>query len=219
MPDETSLASRLSVYLVMDHALAQRHGRNDLQVVKVAISGGATCIQLRAKSLSTQEQWEIGRQIREVTRAHGTLFIVNDRIDLALALDADGVHLGEEDLPVAVARQLAARVRGPDFVIGFSTDSLNVAQTAVEDGADYIGVGNLFGTATKADAGPPIGLEPLSRIVQNVSVPVIGIGGITQENADEVMRAGAVGVAVVSSIVAADNIMDATRSLSEEVHA
>ena len=127
---------------------------------------------------------------------HGALFLVNDRLDLALASDADGVHLGVDDLPIDVAR----RIGGRNLVIGFSPETDEQAGDAGKRGADYLGVGPVFGTATKSDAGTAIGLETVARRAELAGIPVIGIGGITAQNARSVMDAGAVGVAVVSAI-------------------
>src|SRR5690606_38669748 len=128
-------------------------------------------------------QWELGLELRRLTRAAGIPFFVNDRVDLALALEADGVHLGEEDIPVAAARRLAQAASRPDFIIGFSTAVPRLARQAVADGADYVSVGNLFGTQTKPDAGDPIGVAPLAGIARQLEVPVIGIGGIDEKSA------------------------------------
>lgn len=201
----TKLVDALTLYVLTDPVVAARTRRDHLEAIRAVLGGGASAVQLRAKPLTTDALWEMGRRLRTLTRSAGVPFIVNDRVDLALALDADGVHLGEEDLPVAAARRLANAVGRHDFIIGFSTAIPQRAEQAVHDGADYISVGNLFGTQTKPDAGAPIGLGPLTEIARDVPVPVIGIGGVTLENAAAVIDAGGAGVAVVSALIAADD--------------
>ena len=217
MPGKFDLPSALSVYLLADCSLAARCGRPLLDAVERAIEGGVTALQLRAKDSPAIEQWEVGKRLRELAASAGIPFFVNDRVDLALALDADGVHLGEEDIPVAAARRLALAASRPDFIIGFSTALLRFARQAVADGADYVSVGNLFGTATKPDAGDPIGLAPLADIARQVGVPVIGIGGIDEQNASSVIEAGGVGVAVASYVIASADPRAAARALARAV--
>lgn len=144
---------------------------------------------------------ELGRVVLELTRAAGVPLIVNDRVDLALILGADGVHVGQDDLPADEVRKLI----GPDRILGVSVSTLEEARRAVLDGADYLGAGDVFGTPSKLDAGPPIGLERLAKIAQAVPLPVVGIGGITEANAASVIQAGAAGVAVISAIVGSPN--------------
>jgi thiamine-phosphate diphosphorylase len=141
------------------------------------------------------------------------LFVVNDRVDLALALEADGVHVGVTDLPVAETRRLV----GDQLVVGFSPETLEQALEAEAAGADYLGVGPVYPTVTKPDAGPAVGLEHVQRIAAAVRIPVVGIGGITAENAGAVIRAGAVGVAVISAVVGADDVRLAAAQLRKVV--
>lgn len=201
----------LSVYVITDRRLAG--DRSILDVVRAAIRGGATVIQLREKEATTREMVELGRALLEITRAAGIPLIVNDRVDVALAIDADGVHVGQDDMPAAIARRLI----GPDKILGVSAETVEQARAAERDGADYLGVGDIYGTTTKPDAGPPIGIEGLRRIVQAVSIPVVGIGGINPDNAEPVIEAGAAGVAVVSAVMAAPDPEEATRRLREAV--
>ena len=194
-----SLRSRLGLYLVTDERLSR--GRATAEIVRAAIRGGVDAVQLRGKDLPAREQMAIGRALREITRATGVLFIVNDRVDLALALDADGVHVGQDDLPAAVARQLV----GPDRIVGVSAATIPEALAARDAGADYLGVGAIYGTATKLDAGAATGPGLLSTIAGAVDLPLVAIGGIKATNIAEVIAAGAVSAAVVSAIVSADD--------------
>jgi thiamine-phosphate pyrophosphorylase len=171
-------------------------------VVAEALAAGAPAIQLRNKGESPRELLALGRELRVLTQNAGALLFVNDRIDVALSLGADGVHLGPDDLPVAAARRIATE----GFLIGRSADDPDVASRAVEEGADYIGCGTVFGTSTKADAGDVIGLDGLERVVGAVAVPVIGIGGITQERVDQVARTGATGAAVVGAVMSSTDV-------------
>lgn len=216
-PGASDLAAALSVYLLTDPELAAATGRSVEEIVEAAIDGGITALQLRAKQMHARDQWRLGKSLRELTAARGIPFFVNDRLDLALALEADGVHLGEEDLPVAEARRIAAAAGRPDLIIGFSTAVLEYAKQAVAEGADYVSVGNLFGTTRKQDAGEPVGTGPLAAIARAVGVPVIGIGGVTVENAPSVIEAGGVGVAVISCVTASPDPAAAARALAEAV--
>ncbi|MEQ1855969.1 MAG: thiamine phosphate synthase, partial [Longimicrobiales bacterium] len=169
------LAARLRLIVITDAELARP--RSVLDVVAAALHAGAPAVQVRAKGASARELLELGRQILPLARERNALCFVNDRLDVALALGADGVHLGPEDLPVAAAR----RAMGEGFLIGASTDDPEVARSLVAEGADYIGCGAVYATSTKPDAGEVIGLEGLNRVARAVGVPVVGIGGITVE--------------------------------------
>jgi thiamine-phosphate pyrophosphorylase len=201
----------LGLYVVTDEALSR--GRPTAEIVAAAIRGGADAIQLRAKELPMRDQVAIGRALRALTREAGVLFIVNDRADLAVALDADGIHVGQDDLPADLAR----KVVGPDKIVGVSAATVEEARIAREMGADYLGVGAIYGTATKSDAGAPVGPGRIGPIKAAVGLPVVGIGGIGRANATDVIAAGADGVAVVSAIVAADDPEAAARALKETV--
>ncbi|MDR7600306.1 MAG: thiamine phosphate synthase [Armatimonadota bacterium] len=202
----------LRVYVITDRTF---RGRSHEDVARAALVGGATVVQLRDKQASGRELVQWARQLRALTRRARATFVVNDRVDVALAAEADGAHVGEDDLPVADARRLL----GPDRVVGASAGTVEEALRAEADGADYLGVGPVFPTATKPDAGGAIGPEGLRRIVEAVRIPVVGIGGITLDNAAEVIRAGAAGVAVISAVAAADDMVEATRRLREVVDA
>jgi thiamine-phosphate pyrophosphorylase len=198
----------LSLYIITDRLLSR--GRSHREVVEKAIAGGATCIQLREKDITTRELFALAEDLRKLTRERGVAFIVNDRLDIALAVEADGVHLGQDDLPLPAARRLMP----PEMILGVSAGDLHQAREAQSLGASYLGVGAVFMTGTKADAGEPIGLQALSSICHSVSIPVIGIGGINTANARQVIEAGAAGVAVISSVVAAADIASAAREIA-----
>jgi thiamine-phosphate pyrophosphorylase len=179
-------------------------------VAKAALEGGATVIQLRDKTASTRTLVKEGQALRTLTRAYGALLIVNDRIDVALAVDADGAHIGQDDdMPIDLARQLL----GPNRILGVSAGNLQEAQQAISGGSDYLGVGPIYATSTKPDAGSPIGSSILSELAKRYQTPLIAIGGITIDNAAEVIKAGATGIAVISAIVGAENITVTTRNL------
>jgi thiamine-phosphate pyrophosphorylase len=202
-----------SVYVITDQNVAG--DRPILDVVRAAIRGGATVVQLREKTTTTREMVELGTALHELTVATGIPLIVNDRVDVALAIDAEGVHLGMDDMPVALARQIL----GPECIIGASPDTSEGARQAERDGADYLGVGDVYGTPTKGDAGQPIGLEGLVRVVRAVSIPVVAIGGIRPENAGAAIEAGAAGVAVISAVLGAADPAAAAERLRAAVRA
>lgn len=199
----------LRLVVVTDSKLA--HPRSVLDVVREALRCGAPSVQLRNKGESTRDLLGLGHALRQATRETGALLFVNDRLDLALAVEADGVHLGPEDLPVHAARRVAPR----GFLIGRSADDPEVARAAVADGADYIGCGTVYPTSTKRDVGDVIGLEGLRRVVRAVSVPVVAIGGITPERAPELAATGAAGLAVVGAIMTARDPAAAVLALME----
>jgi len=189
-------------------------GRSTPEIVAAAIDGGVDVVQLREKDLPVRDRLAVGREVRELTRAAGVPLIVNDRIDLAQAIDADGVHLGDDDLPIAVAQDLL----GEDAVIGRSVSFVDDAVAAEDAGADYLGVGAVYATGSKDDIDDDehaIGTERIAAIAAAVSIPVVGIGGITADNAAPVIAAGADGVAVITAITAADDPAAATRRLAE----
>lgn len=181
-------------------------------IVRAALHGGATVVQLREKDLGGQEFVTIGQTIRDVTRAFQVPLIVNDRVDLALVLDAEGAHVGQDDLPAVAARAML-----PGRILGVSARNLHEALLAQAAGADYLGVGPVFPAPTKPDAGAPIGLAALAEIVARVQIPVVAIGGINVDNVGDVMRTGVAGVAVISAIIGADDPARATRELRQEI--
>lgn len=202
-----------SVYVIVDRAFGR--GRPVEDLVIAAVLGGASMVQLREKEWPAGQVVEAGRRLLDVTRRAGVPLIVNDRTDIAMAIGADGVHLGPDDLPVRDARLLL----GPEKIIGASAATVEEALAAQTAGADYVGVGSVFPTTSKPDAGDAIGVEPLVRIKAAVRIAVVAIGGITHANAFLAIRAGADGVAVISAVVSAEDVADATRRLVEAVHA
>ncbi|HHY47463.1 MAG TPA: thiamine phosphate synthase [Firmicutes bacterium] len=207
-----ALARGLRLYVVTDRELAK--GRLEEEVVTQAIAGGATAIQFRAKNWDARRMVEVGLRLREITRDTGVLYIVNDRVDVAMAVEADGVHLGQEDFPVPLARKLL----GPDKIIGLTVYNASQATAAELLGVDYLGTAAVFPTGTKSYADvAPLGLPGLVSIVRATRLPVVAIGGISKANAADVLSTGVAGVAVVSAVVAADNIEGAARELREIV--
>jgi thiamine-phosphate pyrophosphorylase len=200
-------ALKYDLYIITDEMIGR--GKTHAEIARLAIAGGADAIQLRDKSCSSREMVRIGRVIRGITRRSSVLFIINDRLDVALTCGADGVHLGQGDMRTDVARQIAP----PGFIIGVSVSTVDDALRAERDGADYVALSPVFSTGTKSDAGPGQGLEVLREIRRNVSVPVIAIGGIRRENIRDVIAAGADGVAVISAVVGAADITPAAREL------
>mgnify|MGYP002338718942 CR=1 FL=1 len=201
-------------YLVTQESLSSK--KTTVEVASAAIDGGVDVVQLREKDTDAGWRYELGLELRELTAEAGVALLVNDRIDIAQAIDADGVHLGQSDLPVGVARDLL----GTEAVIGCSTSTVEEAIEAEAKGADYLGVGAVYGTDSKKDVPEEkngTGLEPVSKIAENVSIPVFGIGGVTASNAPSVVEAGATGVAVVSEITGAENPETAARGLEAAV--
>jgi len=198
-----------SLYLVTDRGLAR--GRSTLEVVKAAVSGGVTCIQLREKDCSTREFIEQALAMKSFLEARNIPLIINDRLDVALAVAADGVHLGQNDMPLEMARKIAGR----SMLIGISAESVQDAIAAENGGADYLGVSPIFATPTKTDTAPPLGLDGLQEIRKHVKIPLVGIGGLNKSNAAEAIRSGADGVAVVSAIVAANDPAAAATTLKQ----
>ncbi|HBV05483.1 MAG TPA: thiamine phosphate synthase [Gemmatimonadetes bacterium] len=176
--------------------------RSILSIVQSALDAGAPAIQLRAKKARSRDTLELGRRLRELTKAANALLLVNDRFDVALAVGGDGVHLGPDDVPVSAIRRIAPE----RFLIGASTDQPTEAQRLVSEGANYIGCGTIYPTSSKLDAGPTIGLAGLQAVVDAVDVPVLGIGGIDVEGAREIANhTSAAGIAVIGSIMDADD--------------
>jgi thiamine-phosphate pyrophosphorylase len=204
------LEDRLSVYLVADPDQIERDLLKD---VEAALSGGVTAVQLHAKSGSDGEKFRLASNLASLCAKYSALFIVNDRLDIALAVGADGVHLGTDDLPVFHARSAIQ----DELVIGYSPADDDEAQEAEYAGANYLGIGPVFGTQSKADAGDAIGLAVLSRRAGVAGIPCIGIGGIDANNASSVIESGAVGVAVMSAIFRAPDPEKAAWSLASAV--
>jgi thiamine-phosphate pyrophosphorylase len=199
------------LYLVTDRVLSG--GRPLEKIVRESVAGGVSMVQLREKNVGTREFLEQAFVLRQAASELGIPLIINDRVDIALACRADGVHLGQEDMHCAFAR----RIVGEDMIIGVSVSTADEALEAEADGADYLGVGPLYATATKPDALPATGLGVLRSIRRAVRIPLVGIGGITDANAGAVISAGADGVAVVSAIVASPDPAAAARALRSAI--
>lgn len=200
-----------SLYLVTDRRLSL--GRSTVEVVRAAIRGGVSCVQLREKGCSTREFMDEARLLKELLAGTGVPLFINDRLDVALAVGADGVHLGQNDLPIADARRLV----GDRMIIGISAESVADAIRAEAEGADYIGASPVFTTPTKTDTAPPLGLVGLRAIRRAVQLPLVAIGGIDADNAAQVLRAGADGLAVVSAIVSAPCPRTAAAALRQRI--
>ncbi len=203
----------LSLYLVTDRGLSR--GRSTVDIVRAAVAGGATCVQLREKECSTRQFVAEALAVRELLTGTGVPLIINDRIDVALAVGADGVHLGQTDMHIADAR----RVVGSSMLIGISAECVEDAVRAQAEGADYIGISPVFSTPTKTDTAPALGLDGVALIRAAVSLPLVGIGGIGPGNAAELIRAGCDGIAVVSAIVSAPDPQQASAELKAIIRA
>jgi thiamine-phosphate pyrophosphorylase len=197
----------LLLYLCTDRLLSK--GRPITQAVEAAIAGGVSLVQIREKEAETRGFYNIARELRSLTKRHGIPLVVNDRIDIALAIEADGLHLGQTDMPLEVARRLV----GENMFIGISASTVEEALTAERGGADYLGVGAVYPTGSKADAGAAIGPGRLREIRAAVRLPLVAIGGICPANAGQVMAAGADGVAVISAILSQPDIQAAAAAL------
>ncbi len=204
------LDTALKLYLVTD-----RHWLSDqklIDVVEEALQSGVSMVQLREKNMSYEEMKEEALAIQALCKAYHVPFLINDNVTLAAEIGADGVHVGQSDLEAGEARAIL----GPDAIIGVTAKTIEQARAAEEAGATYLGSGAVFGTSTKADA-LPMSRKMLEEIVASVSIPVVAIGGITGDNVSELAGSGIAGVAVVSGILAAESIGEATRVLREKV--
>ena len=201
------------LYVITDKEIGR--GRSHAELARLAVAGGADAVQLRDKRLSGLDLYRAAVAVRRVTRDAGALFIVNDRLDVALAAGADGVHLGESDLPIEEARRLAP----PGFIIGASVSSVATAVLAAAAGADYVALSPTFTTGSKDDAGPGYGLAVLAEIRRAISIPLVAIGGITIENVGDVIAAGADGVAVISAVIGKADVTTAARDLRSRITA
>jgi thiamine-phosphate pyrophosphorylase len=180
-----------------------------LELAELAIAGGADTIQFREKSGETRDMIRNAEQIQALCKRAGVTFIVNDRVDVAIACHADGVHLGQNDFPIPLARKLL----GEEVIIGGSAGNMEEARKCLSEGADYLGFGPVYFTTSKEDAGPASGLDLLKQVVAGIPLPIIAIGGITSENTPRVLQAGAHGIAVISAVCCQQNPAEATRCL------
>lgn len=196
-----------SIYLVTDDGCLQ--GRALIDCVCEALEGGVTLVQYRAKTASSAEMYAEAMQLKALCDSFNVPLIINDRLDIAMAVGAAGVHLGQDDLPCAAAR----RILGEDYLIGVSAHNPAEAKAALQSGADYLGCGAVFGTATKADV-KKLGTDGLAAICKAKGLPVVGIGGVTADNYREVRAAGADGAAIVSGILAQPDIRATVRAIA-----
>lgn len=199
-----------SVYLVTDRDLLK--GRKLTEVIEEAILGGTSIVQLREKCASSLEFYEIAKEVKKITDKYNVPLIINDRIDIALAIDASGVHLGQSDIPCSIARKILPKGK----IIGVSAHNLKEAEKALKDGSDYLGCGAVFNTSTKKDV-TTLSYEGLKEITDNIEIPVVAIGGINENNIITLKGSGINGVAVVSSIIGKENVKDASEKLKELV--
>ena len=200
-----------SVYLVTDHRNIT--DEEFLNIIEEAIEGGTTIVQLREKTASTKDFYQLALKVKEITSKYDVPLLINDRIDIALAVDSDGVHIGQDDMPADIARKII----GEDKILGVSASTVAEAKKAEADGADYIGSGAVFPTSTKDDADS-VSIEDLKEIVSSIDIPVVAIGGITLENASLLKDTGIAGFSVVSAIMSADNPKEASQKLKEIYH-
>ncbi|MBW1997619.1 MAG: thiamine phosphate synthase [Deltaproteobacteria bacterium] len=205
-----AMFQEIDVYPVTCEALSS--GRSNLQVLEGVIEGGARIIQLREKEYSERDFYRLALEFRKVTAGSNVLLIINDHVDIALAVDADGVHLGQQDLPLRVARRLA-----PQLLIGVSTHSLEEALQAQQSGADYINIGPIFPTKTKKGAADFLGPDMIGRIGRNIHIPFTVMGGIDLSNIDQVLAQGARRVAMVTAITQAPDIAEKVRLIKDRI--
>lgn len=187
----------LSLYLVTDKS---DDVEKFLKTIEEAIKGGVSVVQIREKTADTLDFYNLALKVKEITSKYNVPLIINDRVDIALAIDADGVHVGQSDMPCDVTRRLI----GEDKILGISAATVDEAQKAEKDGADYIGTGAVFPTATKDDA-PSVTKEELKEVVESINIPVVAIGGINLENAHQLVDTGIAGLSVVSAIMSSEN--------------
>ena len=205
---EPAMKARLrGLYVIIDPALTG--GRDELETARAALEGGASMLQLRDKAREKGLQLPLARALAALCREHGVPFIVNDHVDLALAVGAAGVHIGQKDLPVAIVRRLVPR----EMIIGCSTNNPEEARRAEAEGADYVSVGRLFPTDSKEDTRPAT-TDTIGSVKAAVSLPVCAIGGIDETNIEQVIEAGADIVAVIAAVVAAPDVQKAARRLA-----
>jgi thiamine-phosphate pyrophosphorylase len=209
------IRNHLAVYLVL--GMQEADGRRTEAIARAALAGGVTMVQWREKESPLRDSIETARRIRALCREAHVPFVVNDRIDIALLLDADGVHVGQDDMPCSLVRRLL----GSEKIVGVSAGSMQEADWAVSEGPDYLGVGPIYATKTKADAGEAVGPRLINDIKSAYGVPIVGIGGIHADNVLPVLYAGADGVAVVSAITGSrhpEQAAAALRHIVKTVH-
>ena len=195
------------LYVVTDESLSK--GRSNVEIARLAYEGGADVVQLRMKNASKEDMLRDALQIKEIADEMNKFFIVNDNIEVAIESEADGVHLGQSDMPL----EEAIDMMGSDRIIGISVTTVEEAEKAEAGGASYVGVGSIFATTTKPDAAQSLGLDAIFKIRQAVDIPIVAIGGINQGNIQSVIKAGADCAAVVSAVVAQDDVKKAAHDL------
>jgi thiamine-phosphate pyrophosphorylase len=200
------------LHILTDTVLQSRFSH--MEITRLAIAGGADTIQYRQKSGTTREMIEIARNMKRLCSEAGVTFIVNDRLDVSIAAEADGVHLGQDDFPIPMARELLGEGR----IIGGSAATMDDARKCLSEGADYVGFGPVYPTSSKDDAGPVSGIDILKQVVEIIPLPIIAIGGVGAENIPDVMRAGARGIAVISAVCCQDDPEEATRALYQALN-
>ncbi|EJP6473861.1 thiamine phosphate synthase [Clostridium botulinum] len=195
------------LYLITDRRFLK--GRELKKVVKDAILGGVTTVQVREKNVSTREFYNVSKEVKEVTDYYKVPIIINDRLDIAQAIDADGVHLGQKDIPLNIAR----KILGENKIIGISVGNVEEALEAENNGADYLGIGTIFPTGSKKDVDAIIGIDGLSQVKNSISIPSVAIGGINKTNFKDVLKTGIEGISVISAILDEDNVKLAANNL------
>ncbi len=200
------------LHVLTDTLLQSRFSH--IELTKQAIAGGADTIQFRHKLGTTREMIQVATEMKRLCNEKGVIFIVNDRIDIAIASEADGVHLGQDDFPIPLARKLL----GDNRIIGGSAATMEEAEKCLSDGADYVGFGPVYPTGSKDDAGPVSGIDTLRKIVETIPLPIIAIGGIDKGNTPMVMKTGAHGIAVISTVCCRKDPRRATIGLYEAIH-
>jgi len=200
------------LHVLTDTVLQNRF--THLELAEMAINGGADTIQFRQKTGATREMIETATKLRRLCAEKGAAFIVNDRIDVAIAAQAHGVHLGQNDFPIPLARELL----GKDRIIGGSAATWDEILKCIQDGADYVGLGPVYETGSKDDAGPVSGIDFLTRVAPTTVLPIIAIGGINETNASPILNAGAYGIAVISAVCCREDPQKAARKLHDAVY-
>ena len=199
-----------SLYLLTDRSILKNIDL--LTAVEEALQGGVSLVQLREKDISSREFYQLASELKQLLHFYQVPLIINDRLDIALAVDADGLHIGQDDLPIDIARRLL----GPDKILGYSVSSIEEARYGQSQGANYLGAGSVYPTGSKTDAGTPIGVKKLKEIKASVSIPVVGIGGIGTENIAEVRKTGVDGTAMISAILGSTHIKETCQNLLSE---
>ena len=202
---------KLDTYIITNADIVP--GRDHIEGARQALQGGADVIQFREKNMDTGEMIRICAIIQDLCRQHGAMFIVNDRVDVALAMDADGVHVGQKDMPAAMARRLV----GPHKILGVSASDADKARKAEADGADYVGTGMIFPAGVKKDIGVVKGVAILREVGRALRIPVVAIGGIDHANAASCIEAGAAGCCVITAVIGAADVRQAAANLAQVI--